>query len=142
LGGRSRLLSEGDAVGEALKLIAAEDFGIDHADEQRLDRALAEPVDDALDGAAGDTLAGLGGTVEEGPVFDGVSEIALLFKTAQDGADGGVLKGAAELFADLLGGDLGEAPDDEENGALKFAEFGGIVTGGSVTRHSVTYCSI
>ena len=85
-------LGFGDAVGEALKFGAIEDFGVDHANQKGLDGALAKPVDDAFYGAAGDALAGLGRKVKKGAVFNGMSEIAFFFKTAEDGADGGVLE--------------------------------------------------
>ena len=124
----SFFLGSGDALGQALQLGAIEDFGVDEADEEGLDGALAEPVDDALGGAAGDALAGLGGAIDEGAVFDRVSQVALFFKAAKDGADGGVLERAAKLLADLVGGDARGAPDDGENAPLEFAEFRGIVT--------------
>ncbi len=114
-------MGQGDALGEALQLGAVEDLGVDHADQQGFNGALAEPVDNAFDGAASHTLPGLGGAIEEGAVFDGVSEVALFFKAAQDGADCRVLEGAAKLLADMVGGDGAEAPDDEEDAAFEFA---------------------
>jgi len=58
-------LCSGDAVGQTLEFGAVEHVGVDHADEQRFDRALAQPVHNALDGPAGGTLARLGRTVDE-----------------------------------------------------------------------------
>jgi len=116
-----------DAVGEPLQFDTIEDFGIDHADEESFDGALAEPVDDAFDRAACDVLPRLGGGIDEGAIFDCVGEVALLFETAQYGTNRGVFQGAVELFADLLGSNPAVAPDNREDAAFQFAEFGRIV---------------
>ena len=134
-------LCGGNAVGEALELIAVEDLGIDQADEEGFDRAFAEPVDDALDGAAGDTLAGQSGAIDEGAIVDAVGEVALFFETAQHGADSRVFEGPVEFFTNLFGRDGAETPDDEEDVSLQVAELGGIVTGLSATVHNVTDCN-
>jgi hypothetical protein len=81
------------------------------------------------------------GAIEKGAVLNRVSQIALLFKAAQHSADRRVLERAAQLFTHLLGGNVADAPDDEQDAALEFAKFRWIVTEGSVTRHSVTDCS-
>src|SRR5664279_1755971 len=76
--GSGSFLCYSDTLCQALQFGAVEDFGVHHSDQQGLYRALAEPVHDALDGAAGDLLARLGGTVDEGAVFSGMSEVAFL----------------------------------------------------------------
>ena len=141
MGGRSRLLSEGDAVGEALKLIAAEDFGIDHADEQRLDRALAEPVNNPFDCPPGNPVPRFRGTVEKSSVLERMFEVAFLFQATENRAYRGVLERAAQFFARLLGGQFPHTPDDLENAALQFPQLCRIVTQWCVTVQNVTECN-
>jgi hypothetical protein len=52
LSGLSFSLPSGDALGEALEFGAVKHLGIDHANKQRFDGSLAEPLQDALDGAS------------------------------------------------------------------------------------------
>jgi len=130
-----------DALRQPPQLGAVQHLGVHHADQKCFDGAVAEPVHDALDGAARHALPGLGGLIDKGAVLDRVGQIALLFKAAEHGADGGVLERAAQALPDLLGSRRAHTPDDEEDVAFQIAQFGGIVTGLSVTRHSVTYCS-
>src|ERR1039457_2305874 len=67
---------------------------------------------------------------------------ALLFKTAQNCADGGVLERAVQLRAPLFCGEEAEPPNDGQDASFEFAKFGWVVMGWSVTRHSVTDCII
>ena len=55
----SGFLRLGNALGQTPQLGAIEDLGVDHAHQQRLDGALAEPVHDALDGAARPRAGGI-----------------------------------------------------------------------------------
>ena len=71
-----------------------------------------------------------------------MSQVALLFQAAQDGADCRFLQRAAKLVAHLLGGDFSVSPDDGKDAALQLAQLHRIVTGGSVTCHNVTDSSI
>ena len=128
----------GDAFGQPLQFIAVQNFGVDHADEQRLDGSCAEPVHNAFDGTSGYALPRFGGAIEKGAVFDGVSEVALLLKPPQDGANGRVLEGAPKFLADLFRGQGSFAPNDEENTPFELSQFAGVVIGLCVTCHSVT----
>ena len=130
-----------DTVRESLQLLLVKHLGIDHADQQGFYRALAEPVHDAFDGAAGNTLTRLRGPVKERAVLDRVGQVALLLESPQYSANGRLFQRSAELFANWLRGYGAETPDEGENAALEFAELSRIVTGGSVTCHSVTDCS-
>jgi len=127
--------------GETTEFGSVEHFGIDHAHKQRFNGALAEPIDDALDGAACYALPRLGGSVDKGAVFDGVRQVAFLFEPAQDCSDGRVLKRAVEVLPHLLSRYLAEPPDDREDAAFQFTKFSRIVAGMIVTRHSVTDCN-
>ena len=65
-------------------------------------------------------------------------QVALLFQTAQDGADCRFLQRTAKLVTDLLSGDFSVSPDDGEDAPLQLAQLHRIVNSGSVTRHNVT----
>jgi hypothetical protein len=60
-------LPDADVLGETLEFGLVKDFGIDHADKQRFDGSLAEPVGEVFDGPSRDALSGLDRTVDEGP---------------------------------------------------------------------------
>ncbi len=84
----------------------------------------AEAVDDALDGADSDILAGVGGLVDEGAALRLVREVALFFEAAQNGADGGVLHGAGggQGFAAGFGGGGAAGPEVVHDGLFDFAQ--------------------
>jgi hypothetical protein len=128
-------------LGETLQLALVEDPGVDHAYKESLERAAAEPVDNALDGTAGDTLRGVGSAVDKGAAVNRVAKVTLFFKPTQNCTNRGVLKTAAKGFTQLLGGKWAAAPNDGKDGASELSKFRGIVIEWSVTRHSVTHCN-
>jgi hypothetical protein len=115
-----------------------EDFGVDHAYEQRLDRAVAEAIDDVLDGASGDELPAFGGAIVEGAILDGVRDVAFFFEAAKHGANRGVLERPVELVANLLGGEVAVLPDEANDGVFELAKLGWIVGWVAVTNHNAT----
>ena len=118
--------------------MSVENAGVNHANQQRLNRALAEPVHNALHGAAGNLVARLGRAVNEGAAFNGVGEISLLFKATQHRANGGILERTVKCLSHLLGPCLTQLPNQSEDGPFEFSQFRWVVIDGSVTVHSVT----
>src|SRR5579862_3885610 len=130
-----------DAAGQALEFSPAHDFRIDHAHQQVFDRSRAEPVHDALHGAASHLLWRLRRAVHECPVVQSVRKVTLFLQPPQHGPNRRILQRPAQSFTDLIGGCLAETPDDTENFAFEFAKLSRIMCGWSATRHSVTHCN-
>ena len=73
-------LRSGYAFAETLELGLTEHSGIDHTNQQGLDRSLAEPIHDAFDRAPRYPLPRLSRAVNERAIIDAVRKIAFLFK--------------------------------------------------------------
>src|ERR1700753_357735 len=93
-----------DALGQALQRLAVEHARIDQCDQHLLDRAVAEPVDDALDRARRDLRPGLGGAEHIGAAVHGVGDVPFFLEPPQHGANRGFLWLARQTLTDRLRG--------------------------------------
>ncbi len=99
----------------------------DHAGEEGFEGAVAEAVDNLLDGAGGDAAGAVEAGVDEGAAVDGVLDVAFFFEPEEDRANGGVFERAAgggEGLLDLGGGCFGALPDGVHDGAFEIGDGG------------------
>jgi hypothetical protein len=97
---------------------------LDHADQNFFNRAVAEPVDDALDGLGGDPPSRLRRLIDvSAPVHD-VADVALFLQPAQHGSNRRFLEPPLQRRAHGLGRDRATGPDQLHHPALEFAEIG------------------
>ena len=75
-------------------------------------------------------------------LLDGVGEVTFFFKAAQHSAYSRILERAVELFSHLFGGHCAQPPNDGEDVPLQLSQLRRIVSGLSVTCHSVTECNM
>src|SRR2546429_274052 len=108
-------------VGQRAQLTLVEHLGVHHADQDLFDGAVAEPVDDALNGFRRNPRAWLGGLIDIGPSIHGVRGVALVFQSSQHGADGRFFQWAGKPFADGLGRDRTIGPNQLHDLAFEVA---------------------
>ena len=130
--------SAGSVLGTVAETPLIEHRILDHPHQDLIDRAFAKPVHNALDCAARHALRRLRRPVEKGAFLNGMGEVAFFFKPAQNRPDGRVLQRPVQFLAHLFCRQRALAPDNEQNGALQFAQFRRIVFVPCVTCHSVT----
>src|SRR5262245_13454046 len=111
-----------DLVRKHAQLSLIEHRAIHHADQDLLDRAVAEPVDDALDGLGCHPPARLRGMIDVGAAVDGMADVALLFQPPQHGANRRFLRSAVEPFAHGFRGDRAIGPNQLHHLALEVAQ--------------------
>ena len=111
-------------VGQHAQLPLVEHRGIHHADQDLFDGAVAEPVDDALDGLGRDPPARLGRLVDIGSAVHGVGGVALVFEPSQHGPDGRFLERTGKPFAHGLGRHRTVGPNQLHDLALEVTQFG------------------
>ena len=131
----SRLLFRlGNLIGQHAQLTLVEHRRIHHADQDLFDGAVAEPVDDALDGFRRNPSARLGGLVDIGAPIHRVRGVALVFQSSQHGADGRFLERTGKPLAHGLGRDRTVGPNQLHDLAFEVAQFGQAVIHGATLR--------
>src|SRR5215213_7133726 len=121
-------------IGQRAQLTLVEHRRVHHADQHLFDGAVAEPVDDALDGFRRNPRAGLGGLIDIGAPIHGMGGVALVFQPSQHGADRGFFQRAGKPLADGLGRDRTVGPDQLHDLAFEVAQVGQAVIHGATLR--------
>src|SRR5262245_30559987 len=111
-----------DLVRKHAQLPLVEHRAVDHADQDLLDRAVAEPIDDALHGLGRHPPARLRGVIDIGAAVDGVADVALLFQPPQHGANRRFLEAAVEPFTHGFRRDRAIGPNQLHHLALEVAQ--------------------
>src|ERR1017187_928983 len=81
-----------DEFFQAVHFALAQNLGLHHSADQFLNRAFAKAVDDLPNGTGSQAAGRFRGTINVGPAFFLMPQVALLLQTPQDGADAGLLE--------------------------------------------------
>src|SRR4029453_16227276 len=111
-----------DLVRKHAQLPLIEHRAVHHADQDLFDRAVAEPVDDALHGFGRHPSARLRGVIDIGAAVDGVAGGALLSQPPQHCANRRFLEAAVEPFAHGFRCDRAVGPNQLHHLALEVAQ--------------------
>src|SRR5215831_6312013 len=111
-----------DLFPQRVELALVEHLGVHHANEDLLDRSIAELVDNAANRTGGDLSPRLGGAENIGAALDCMCDVALLFQAAQNGPHGRLLQPTRQLFAHGFRRHRVLAPDERHDCPLKLAK--------------------
>jgi hypothetical protein len=90
------------SVGEHIQLSPIEHRAVDHADQDLIERAVAEPIDNMFDRPSGNPAARLGCVIDERPAIDRVAHLPLLFKPPQNGSHCRILEASRPTLRQQL----------------------------------------
>ena len=131
-----------DPLRQTLQFALVHDVVVDHAEQQLLDRAAAEALDDLTDGFRGHVLRRVDAAINIGAALDAVAHVAFLLQPLEDRAGGRLLQGLAsgKVRPDTLGRGCPAAPDHFHHEVFELAQsFSGSV---SAKHCSATKCSV
>src|SRR6266481_9822494 len=111
-----------DLVGQHAQLLLVEHGAVHHADQNLLDRSVAEPIDDPLDGLGRNPPAGMRRLVNEGPPLDCMNDVTFLLQSPQHGANRRFLQSPRQFLAYGLSREPAISPDDLHHLAFEVAQ--------------------
>src|SRR5262249_27292011 len=111
-----------DLVGQHAQLPLVEHGAVHHADQNLLDRSVAEPIDDPLDSVRRNPPTGVRRLVDEGPPLDCVTDVTFLLQSSQYCANRRFLQSPRQLVAYGLCREPTIGPDQLHHLAFEVAQ--------------------